>query len=139
MRTHPARTRSTFCFLRKFCSKKYWENVFHDDAGGLAECTVLTGSVNIALTVFQRPLLYSTSCFLKIALLLSCHENLRCFSANSFIATLSTTTCYPFESAIIRIGGSYRLSQTRGRHNKFKLGGLCDINQAEPDISIKKL
>ena len=61
------------------------------------------------------------------------------FSANSFIATLSTTTCYPFESAIIRIGGSYRLSQTRGRHNKFKLGGLCDINQAEPDISIKKL
>ena len=65
---------------------------FYDDAGGLAQCTVLTGSVNIALTVFQRPLLYSTSCFLKIALLLSCHENLRCFSANSFIATPSTTT-----------------------------------------------
>ena len=68
MRTHPGKTRSTFCFWRKFCSKKYWENVFYDDAGGLAECTVLTGSVNIALTVFQRPLLYSTSCFLKIAL-----------------------------------------------------------------------
>ena len=68
MRTHPGKTRSTFCFWRKFCSKKYWENVFHDDAGGLAECTVLTGSVNIALTVFQRPLLYSTSCVLKIAL-----------------------------------------------------------------------